>query len=43
LQVHRSTIYGPIRKSNIPCFKIGTDYRFDVDAIDKWIANRPAK
>ena len=37
LQVHRSTIYRLIRQGNIPCFKIGSDFRFDVYAIDKWI------
>jgi excisionase family DNA binding protein len=37
LQVDRGTIYKLIRKGNIPCFKVGSDYRFDVHVIDKWI------
>jgi excisionase family DNA binding protein len=37
LQVDRSTIYRLIRKGNIPCFKICSDYGFHVHVIDKWI------
>jgi excisionase family DNA binding protein len=37
LQVDRSTIYRLIRKGNIPCFKVGGDYRFAVHVIDKWM------
>jgi excisionase family DNA binding protein len=37
LRLDRSTLYRLIRKGNIPCFKVGSDYRFDVHVIDKWI------
>lgn len=40
LQVNRSTIYRMIRNGDIPCFKIGSDYRFDAYAIDKWMIRR---
>ena len=34
--VGQITIYRLARNSKIPAFKIGTDWRFDRDAIDKW-------
>jgi excisionase family DNA binding protein len=36
LRVHRSTIYRLLRKGQLPGFKVGSDWRFNVDAIDKW-------
>jgi excisionase family DNA binding protein len=37
LQVHPSTLYKLVRRHQIPAFKIGADYRFDRDAIEKWM------
>jgi excisionase family DNA binding protein len=37
LQVHPGTLYRMIRRHQIPAFKIGADYRFDRDAIVKWM------
>ncbi len=36
LRVHRSTIYRLLKKGEIPGFKIGSDWRFNVEAIDQW-------
>jgi excisionase family DNA binding protein len=36
LRVHRSTLYRLLRKGQLPGFKIGSDWRFDVETIDKW-------
>jgi excisionase family DNA binding protein len=36
LRVHRSTIYRLLKKGEIPGFKIGSDWRFNVEVIDKW-------
>jgi excisionase family DNA binding protein len=36
LKVHRSTIYRLLRRDAIPAFKIGSDWRFNVEEIDKW-------
>jgi len=36
LRVHRSTIYRLLKKGQIPGFKIGSDWRFNVEAIDSW-------
>jgi excisionase family DNA binding protein len=36
LRVHRSTIYRLLKKGPLPAFKIGSDWRFNVEAIDRW-------
>lgn len=36
LQIHPSTLYRMIRRSQIPAFRIGSDWRFNVEAIDTW-------
>ncbi|MBV8139758.1 MAG: helix-turn-helix domain-containing protein [Deltaproteobacteria bacterium] len=36
LRVHRSTIYRLLKKGLLPGFKIGSDWRFNVEVIDKW-------
>jgi|HubBroStandDraft_4_1064222.scaffolds.fasta_scaffold1407905_1 excisionase family DNA binding protein len=37
LQVHPTTLYRLVRRHQIPVVKIGADYRFDRDAIVKWM------
>lgn len=36
LRVHRSTIYRLLKKGQLPGFKIGSDWRFNVEVIDAW-------
>jgi excisionase family DNA binding protein len=36
LRVHRSTIYRLLKKGLLPGFKIGSDWRFNVEVIDEW-------
>ena len=36
LRVHRSTLYRLLRNHQLPGFKIGSDWRFNVEAIDEW-------
>jgi excisionase family DNA binding protein len=36
LRVHRTTIYRLLRLKQIPGFLVGSDWRFDIDAIDHW-------
>ncbi len=43
LQVNRNTLYKLIRRGQIPVFKMGSDSRFDGDAIEKWMTNRQVK
>jgi excisionase family DNA binding protein len=37
LNVHQSTVYKLIRKGKIPSFRIGSDWRFRRDLIERWI------
>ena len=43
LQVGRATLYRLVRAGQIPAFKVGTDYRFYRDAIEKLIIDRQIK
>jgi excisionase family DNA binding protein len=36
LRVHRSTVYRLLKRGQLPGFKIGSDWRFNVEAIDQW-------
>jgi excisionase family DNA binding protein len=36
LKCHTSTIYKLLRQNRIPVFKVGSDYRFDIDALETW-------
>ena len=40
LHIHYTTLYRLIRRGKIPSFKIGSDYRFRRDEIEKWIAEK---
>jgi excisionase family DNA binding protein len=49
LKVHKSTVYRMLKQGGVPAFKVGSDWRFDSEAIDRWIddggvkATKPAK
>ncbi len=36
LRVHPSTIYRLLKKGQLPGFKVGSDWRFNIEAIDSW-------
>ena len=38
LRVHPSTIYRLLKKKKLPAFKVGSDWRFNLESIDKWRA-----
>lgn len=38
LRVHPSTIYRLLKKKQLPAFKVGSDWRFNLESIDKWRA-----
>ena len=40
LRVHTSSVYRLLKSGEIPCFKIGSNYRFDRRRIDEWTAAR---
>jgi excisionase family DNA binding protein len=36
LHVHPGTIYRLLKSNQIPAFRIGSDWRFNIEAIDSW-------
>jgi len=40
LRVHPSTIYKLLRRGELPGFRIGTDWRFNAEVIDRWCLER---
>ena len=36
LRMHPSTIYRMLKKNQLPAFRVGSDWRFTVDEIDRW-------
>lgn len=44
IKVHPSTIYRMLKHNpEIPAFKVGSDWRFDRDAIDRWLLSDASK
>ena len=37
LHVHPSTIYRLLKRRQIPAFKVGSDWRFNQDSIERWV------
>ncbi len=42
LRVHRSTIYRLLKQHRLPAFRVGGDWRFSIEAIDRWRAEMEA-
>ena len=40
LQVHQSTVYKLVRQSKIPSFRVGSDWRFRRDVIERWMTEQ---
>jgi excisionase family DNA binding protein len=36
LRVHPSTVYRLLKKKQLPAFKVGSDWRFNQESIDRW-------
>lgn len=36
LKVHTSTVYRQLKCGRLPAFKVGSDWRFNVESIDRW-------
>lgn len=36
LQVHPSTIYRLLKGHRLPAFRVGSDWRFNIEEIDRW-------
>jgi excisionase family DNA binding protein len=40
LRVHASTIYRLLKRRELPAFKVGSDWRFNQESIDRWRSDR---
>jgi excisionase family DNA binding protein len=40
LHVHPSTIYRLLKRNQIPAFHMGSDWRFNIESIDRWCLER---
>jgi excisionase family DNA binding protein len=40
LKVHSSTVYRLLKQHKIPAFKMGSDWRFNLESIERWLAER---
>jgi excisionase family DNA binding protein len=36
LRVHPSTVYRQLKRGLLPAFRVGSDWRFNVESIDRW-------
>jgi excisionase family DNA binding protein len=43
LKVHPSTVYRLLRTGQLPAFKVGSDWRFNVEEINRWVVKHEAK
>ena len=43
LRIHKTTIYRMLRQGRLPGFRIGSDWRFSVEAIDQWLRDHSQK
>jgi excisionase family DNA binding protein len=43
LHVHSSTVYRLLKNRSIPAFKVGSDWRFNEESIERWIKEREAE
>lgn len=43
LRVHPSTVYKLLRRGELPAFRIGSDWRFSAEEIDRWCLERNTK
>jgi excisionase family DNA binding protein len=42
LRVHPTTVYRLLRNRQIPGFRVGSDWRFDINMIDRWSSEQTA-
>ena len=40
LQVNQSTVYKLVRRGSIPNFRVGSDWRFRRDVIERWMTEQ---
>jgi excisionase family DNA binding protein len=37
LRVHQTTVYRLLKEKKLPAFRVGADWRFNHEAIDRWM------
>jgi excisionase family DNA binding protein len=42
LKMGKSTLYDLARKENIPAHKMGREWRFDAEELDRWLKSGPS-
>ncbi|MGO9264747.1 MAG: helix-turn-helix domain-containing protein [Candidatus Binataceae bacterium] len=40
LRIHPSVVYKLLRRGELPGFRIGTDWRFNAEVLDRWLRER---
>jgi excisionase family DNA binding protein len=43
LKVHPSTVYRLLKRNQIPAFHMGSDWRFNIESIDRWMISQQLK
>jgi excisionase family DNA binding protein len=43
LKIHPSTVYRLLKRHEIPAFKMGRDWRFNQESIERWVLAREAE
>jgi excisionase family DNA binding protein len=43
LQLHPSTVHRLLRERRIPAFKVGSNWRFNKEVIEKWLTAQEVK
>jgi excisionase family DNA binding protein len=43
LKVHPSTVYRLLKHKQIPAFHMGSDWRFNIESIDRWMISQQLK
>jgi excisionase family DNA binding protein len=43
LKIHPSTVYRLLKTRQLPAFKVGRDWRFNMEEIDRWRVEREKK
>jgi excisionase family DNA binding protein len=41
LGIHQSTLYRMLRRGEITAYKIGADWRFNIEDVERWRLNHP--
>jgi excisionase family DNA binding protein len=40
LHIHKTTIYRLLRQRKLPGFRIGSDWRFSLEAVEEWVRDQ---